>query len=365
MLTLKADLPGNPYEPHGLLTPDRPHRSITMAISAVSSQVTRARVDGRRLRIHFLNHTSPAKHPTGVQIETSSKCNLSCLCCSHSRESDSGEFLTLEALQEILDRLTFPLSHVHLSGNGEPLLNPHFFPSLDLIAGKGMTCNFFTNGTMLTQANCELIIKRRNIDMIAISCDGASKETFELCRVGADFERWKRSVGHFIRRMREERPGFNTTMFTTINKHNASELESIILLAAELGFKNIQLIDPVRVDDTTAAYALSNNELAALNLDRLFTVARSRGLGVFSTPRRNIVPPRRVVRCLEAWQRPFIRANGNIQPCPAVFGSDRAAVMGNIKEQPFLDIWNGERFGEFRSAHVKGTNPLCRVCPQY
>jgi radical SAM protein with 4Fe4S-binding SPASM domain len=332
---------------------------------AISSQLTRARVDAFRLRIHLLDHTTPAKYPVRVQIETSSKCNLSCVCCSHSREGDSGRFLTVASLEDILGSLAFPLTHVTLSGNGEPLLNPDFFPSIDLLAREGLACNFFSNGTLLTPRNCEAIIERRNITMVAISCDGASKETFEQCRVGANFDKWLQSVSHFISRMYEQRPDFNVTMFTTINKNNSNEIERIIQLAAELGFKNIQLIDPIRVDELAEANELTNKEFAALDLDRLFAVARSLGVTPFSHFRRDIVPPRRVVRCLEPWQRPFIRANGNVQPCAAVFGSDRAAVMGNIKEERFLDIWRGDRFAEFRTTHVKGTNPLCRACPTY
>ena len=80
-----------------------------------------------RLQVNFLNPEAPRKIPARIQIETSSKCNLRCLTCTNSRENDSGKFLTVNELQSILNRLTFAVEHVTLSGIGEPLLNPEFF----------------------------------------------------------------------------------------------------------------------------------------------------------------------------------------------------------------------------------------------
>jgi MoaA/NifB/PqqE/SkfB family radical SAM enzyme len=48
-----------------------------------------------------------------------------------------------------------------------------------------------------------------------------------------------------------------------------------------------------------------------------------------------------------------------------LFGSDKAAVMGNLLRQEFGEIWRGDRFREFRRRSASGANALCRVCPYY
>lgn len=318
-----------------------------------------------RLQVNFLNPEAPRKIPARIQIETSSKCNLRCLTCPNSRENDSGKFLTVNELQSILNRLPFGVEHVTLSGIGEPLLNPEFFSSIDLLAERRITCEFYTNGTLLTPQNCEAILKRRNIVSLAISCDGAEKAIYENSRVGANFERWMQSVRHLTMKKKKERPDLNISMFTVINKQNLNELGNIIRLAAELGFNGVHFLDPIPVDDFAEANVPSNIELSAINLHELFNLARSRGLSVSGWIRRDRVPPLAIVRCLQPWEYIFIRANGNIQPCCAIFGAEKAAVMGNIFREEFSDIWNGDRFNEFRRTSVKGTNSLCRVCPYY
>jgi radical SAM protein with 4Fe4S-binding SPASM domain len=257
------------------------------------------------------------------------------------------------------------VEHVTASGIGEPLLNPHFFSLIDLFAERQITCEFYTNGTLLTPQNCEAILKRRNIVSLAISCDGAEKKTFENFRVGANFESWIRSVRYFTMKKKEERPDLNISMFTVINKQNLNELGKIIHLAAELGFNNVHFLDPIPIDDLAEANVPSKIEVSSINLDDLLNLGRSHGVGVSWWIRRDKMPPMAILRCLQPWESIFIRVNGDIQPCCAVFGADKAPIMGNIFREKFSDIWNGDRFYEFRRTSVKGTNSLCPVCPYY
>jgi MoaA/NifB/PqqE/SkfB family radical SAM enzyme len=36
--------------------------------------------------------------------------------------------------------------------------------------------------------------------------------------------------------------------------------------------------------------------------------------------------------------------------------------VGNINEQPFYEIWNGEKYKEFRRQLSKGLMPVCSRC---
>ena len=131
---------------------------------------------------------------------------LRCPCCSHSREKVSGQHLTEDGLQRVLDHLPWCPADVTLSGIGEPLVNPKFCELVDMLAERGIRCTFYTNGTLLTRHMREAILSRHNIDSLRISCDGARKKTFENLRLGAEFESWKQSVRQFLAEAKEERP---------------------------------------------------------------------------------------------------------------------------------------------------------------
>ena len=317
-----------------------------------------------KLMVRYVAPERPRRFPIRIQIEATSKCNLSCPCCSHSREKDKGQHLTEEQFRQILDRLPWSPKRVILCGVGEPLMNPQFFSFVDLLAERGIKCEFYTNGTLLTARMQQAILLRRNIDAISISCDGARKETFDALRLGADFDRWKQSVREFLIAVKHQRERvLSVGANIVVAKQNLAEIGDIVRLAANLGFDSVGIIDPVPVDDTAAAYCPSLLELSAVHREELFALARRLGLKILYFLRRGTSAPKLLLRCMQPWEYVFIRANGDVAPCCAVFGSEKAAVMGNILQQEFDDIWHGERFRAFRRSYVLGTNPLCRICP--
>jgi radical SAM protein with 4Fe4S-binding SPASM domain len=53
----------------------------------------------------------------------------------------------------------------------------------------------------------------------------------------------------------------------------------------------------------------------------------------------------------------FVDPRGRLYPCLTL-------DMGNVFEEPFLDVWNGERFRAFRRVvRREGRLPLCHRCP--
>ena len=48
-------------------------------------------------------------------------------------------------------------------------------------------------------------------------------------------------------------------------------------------------------------------------------------------------------KCLYPWMMLRINPYGDVIPC-----TGSTASMGNVREEPFLAIWNGQRYREFR-----------------
>lgn len=66
--------------------------------------------------------------------------------------------------------------------------------------------------------------------------------------------------------------------------------------------------------------------------------------------------------------RPFspdavIRANGAVHPCCQVLGRDDEAVLGNVYDNTFRDIWYGKAYSDLRERHRSGDFPsFCKDC---
>jgi radical SAM protein with 4Fe4S-binding SPASM domain len=314
----------------------------------------------------YLNPQQPLKFPNTVQIEATSKCNLRCPSCSNSREKVPGKHLTDEELKRILDKLPSRPSKVRLSGIGEPLMNPHFFSLVDILAERDIKCDFITNGTLLTPYIRGEILSRTNIEIIAISCDGASKTTFETLRLGADFDVWKKRVNSFLDEAKEKRsPTLNFISSIVISKTNIAEIREIIRLVAEIGFEKVWFFTAIPVDDIAALISPSPKEINEVPHEELSLLASSLGVKILTSPWSSLVLPKSILHCIQPWEYIFIRANGDVAPCCAIFGSEKELVMGNIYNQDFINIWRGEKFRIFRQTLVSGTNEFCRICPYY
>lgn len=65
-------------------------------------------------------------------------------------------------------------------------------------------------------------------------------------------------------------------------------------------------------------------------------------------------------RCLSPWVVAYVYPNGDVLPCHSL-----SYVVGNIKDKPFKDIWNGSKFCEFRQIlREEKCFPICPKCTE-
>jgi radical SAM protein with 4Fe4S-binding SPASM domain len=63
--------------------------------------------------------------------------------------------------------------------------------------------------------------------------------------------------------------------------------------------------------------------------------------------------------CLDAWYQPYLRANGDLWPCPWFY-----APLGNVHDEPFDKLMNGAAMRTLRHELLSGElRPACSNCP--
>jgi radical SAM protein with 4Fe4S-binding SPASM domain len=66
--------------------------------------------------------------------------------------------------------------------------------------------------------------------------------------------------------------------------------------------------------------------------------------------------------CLSPWQTMPIDVAGTVTPCDC----QPQAGIGNLRHQPFSEIWNGAAMQDFRRRMISDTPPTaCRSCPRF
>lgn len=139
-----------------------------------------------RNQVQEFPFVSPAlrPHPTKLFVESTSRCNLSCVMCM--KQSGSG-IADGDLNPRIFEALEPTLPYVEalvLNGIGEPLLNTRL-EQLICRAKKIMPSHgwigFQTNGLLMTNLRA-LTLADAGVDRICVSMDGASPDTFRSIR---------------------------------------------------------------------------------------------------------------------------------------------------------------------------------------
>ena len=300
------------------------------------------------------------------QIEVTSRCTLRCVMCPRVALADQWPALDLP--WEAFRRLAPALRHakfVHQQGRGEPLLHPRLFDMIAAAKGAGCRVGFTTNGMLLDQAAREGLLAL-DVDLVAVSIAGATRETHERIRRGSDFSTilWNASRLLALRNGgRRTRP--KVEIFFLMTKGNLPELPEAVDVAAALGADELVAtnLDYVVTPEHEALKAFACPERAGA-FARIVEDAREKagraGLGFRAYP---LDPEEAAVCEANPAKILFISCDGWVSPCTYMGLAGRADIprwvgghpvtvprvrFGNIMEQDLLAIWASPAYRAFR-----------------
>jgi len=323
---------------------------------------------GKPLKVH--------NRPLHFQLEPATGCNLRCRMCQvPDYPPEKFKNMPLEKFRHIFDQID-PIK-VALSGAGEPFLNPDLLGIIRYAAGRGASVLTTTNFTLCTKKLEEIVDS--GLSLIKISIDAARQDTYAKIR-GRDFhERIVRDIRKLqrIKKEKQSKTPYMRLQFV-LQADSISEIGEVVELAHELGANSLYfqpletLLVAERKEELTAGVTFEDlkGRLAAAR-DRAEELRLGTNAGIlvkslesyFQKYKKGIPdePPQRV--CLLPWFSLYITVEGNVRPCCS-FGEGETLVMGNLFEQSFEEIWNGERYRKFRQDALdkKLTYAVCRNC---
>ncbi|MBD0347983.1 MAG: radical SAM protein [Thermoleophilia bacterium] len=324
--------------------------------------------------------------PRELQVEVTGACNLACRMCLVRYRPKLGRrqgAMCFHTFKQIVDELP-DLEKLTLQGLGEPMLAPDFFEMVEYATARGIRTGFNTNGTFLTRAAAERLV-RAGVDWLHVSLDGATAETYEGVRDGADFARVRGNIRGLVearRTLGAERPTVQIVFVAM--RRNVDELPQLVRLAAELGVESVWVqnlshsfsdTDPAgsyrEIRDFAAEEALwaEADEHAGELFDQAAALAHELEIELrlprleepdWAATRRPGAPG-----CHWTFTEAYVTHDGKAQPCCMVMGSDRAA-LGDVEQDGFARVWRNAAYREFR-AGLLGDDPpeVCRGCSLY
>jgi radical SAM protein with 4Fe4S-binding SPASM domain len=273
-----------------------------------------------------LNLKKSLGKPAYIVIELTNHCNLKCVMCPQPRQKREAGFMSFELFKSIIDQVESYAEVIDLDLFGEILLHKDFDKFIAYGKSKGLKMMVSTNIMLLNEKNSRRLIES-GLDFITLSLDGAKKETFESVRVGGNFERCVENIETFL--------GINKgRVFSTIQIINMKQTHGEIIDFLEK-FKNHDT-NVLRV----IPYTSHDPTKRDLNCDFNY---KSTGN-----------------HCAFLWRTSVITWNGKVVPCCQDW--DDNIVLGDLKDNSILEVWNGERMQTMRDAHIKGDRVNYEIC---
>lgn len=310
-----------------------------------------------------------AAYPAGLFLEPSANCNLKCTTCVtvDYRTRNKG-FMDFEKFRQTVDAVR-PV-YLVLGGYGEPTLNKNYLDMIRYAKSKRISVKSVTNATTLNEKMAEDIVAS-GLDLLNISLDGATKETFEKIRKGASFDVVVRNIKLIVaakKKQGKNKPAINIDM--TIFKENVHEIPAMVRLChAEFGIEPVFSLFILYDKEDKKHLALTDNEEARRLLLEGIEEAIKRGYASSASSLQinlevlKMKYTKKVTsHCFLPWLGLNLTWDGRAFPCCYYY--DCQVDLGNVFEEGFQAVWNGSRFQGFRKtlAQSRGLIKICSVC---
>ena len=336
------------------------------------------------------------KPPYQISLRITNRCNQRCAICGQFGENgymNTGEGdhllndLSFEDYKRIVDETAHYKPIFYITG-GEALLYRDLFKLTQYMKDKGCYVYVITNGASL-EKHAEEIVKQK-WDMLTCSLDGP-EEIHDAARgIPGTFQRTAEGINKLLKlRGKDPDPYFliSATVSST-NQHHMDELfetvdglspDGMILYLSwfttqEIGERHADiLMEEMGVDaNTWRSYIGQNTEI---DTDRLKADLQRLGKKKFSfdwfpvpfIDSDQLEPYYKTPEdflgygpCVAPYLMVDVMPNGDVTTCRDYID----VKVGNITETPLLEIWNNDRFREFRQLLHRqgGTLPQCSRC---
>lgn len=317
--------------------------------------------------------------PLLLQIEITSHCNLKCKMCPLTLEAVPSSLRpghVQEMTWQHVRELARVMGRVNLTGYGEPLANPRFLTYLRELDDLGVKTGFATNGALLTPGFVAELAGLRHLVHVNVSIDSPDPATYHFIR-GGDVAKALAGLRILAAALR---PPKRVSVSSVVIDRNLESLTAFPRLLASLGVKEFLLQGLIDWNPAWADEHLARSGRLPGPLRQIEDDCKTLGIRLELQPDQRLdlelsdpeealrryhghepLTPTRTKQCCVPWDLPFINKDGQVFPCCY---SDETALMGDLREQSFDAIWQGEPFGRFRADLLSGTHAptVCRRC---
>jgi len=328
-------------------------------------------------------------HPTSVQVEVTTRCNLACGYCTN-RVLPQREDHSVEAVLGVFDRVDFgAVDNVDFTGLGEATLHRDLPALVSEVRRRGAPSDvrLVTNGTAIPPRVFEPLCEA-GVTSIAFSIDSLDEARFARARGGARLAPVLRNLEALARARTEREWGVALKIKAVLVDDAFDDANRLLEYSARLGIEMPQFSTLDRRSSAEEFYAaesfdaddggLTSDESGAF---ALWVLARWQELGGRPDPPRP--RPTEVERrhgyrhpglapadlCRWAVDAAFLTGDGAALSCCEQMMDVPRRIFGQVGERTLRDLWGAELLWGYRLPLALGVVPEgcvgCAYAPRH
>ena len=291
--------------------------------------------------------------PEKINVEASAICPLQCEYCvlSDLKKFRRKSLMSYEDFLKIWKYMEVFTTLVEFTG-GEPLLNKDLPAMITKARETGVYSRLATNGNLFKDETIEKILEAQPSEIL-IAYDSGDEEKYEGTRRRGKLSKLRQNTEHLISRKRDMKlPNTKIALLMVIHKKNQYDIQTFYEDAKNLG----------------ADYANVKPVLAWPGQDKEYEEMMIRNYLIPGHPKSyhkvdedgNLLKLRKPGVCPNV-QRVHIGSGSEVIPCWYILKN--TFVAGYAADIPFLEIWYGEEYVEYRRKMFYETaNKACPGC---
>jgi radical SAM protein with 4Fe4S-binding SPASM domain len=317
----------------------------------------RKRINRIKIKLGYrLGLSKAISMPKLITIDPTNHCNLKCPLCPTGAGDTSVAYglLKLDKYKKVIDVFGKWAQSMNLFFWGEPLLNKSFTEMIRYASQSPHQIRSTTsvNLNAVTDKQIEGLLTS-NLGTLHVFIDGVTQEVYEKYRVGGNLETVLNNLKKLIAAKKLYNSSTKVQWDFIVMKHNEHQIEEAKKMASDFGV-------PIQI----YAVGIHLKKDTDVPLNELMDTY---GEWLPDDPRYQTYTEDRKSRkrtmkfCKSPWLETMINWNGDVFPCSCVHTEEKDR-MGNIFEQDFAEIWNGEKYVAARKELLDQPNDLETIC---
>lgn len=306
-----------------------------------------------------LENVVPLKTPFSVHIDVCSLCNFKCSFCFqadiHGKKGKNFPhgMMKMELFKETVDNLKkFPdrIKKIKIGNHGEPTLHP-LLPDMIKYAREANVADIieiFTNGSKLNPTLNKAMVDA-GLQRINISLEGLTSQRYlEVAAAKVDMVEFNKNIQNLYEYSRTT--GDLTIYVKIVDKASALKKDNVIYSMAneerELFYKTYgNIADEVYIEKIVPQWAETQEDKQN---DLEYT-------GMYD---QKTVKYKKI--CPFVFMYLHINHDGITSPCTLDW--PRAVVIGDVKKETPVEIWNGKKLKDIQIEMLKGNRDKIDFC---